>query len=264
LLAVAGIFWWPAFIGLAVMLALSLGVAALQAAQAVLPPAHDGIRSRLLVMGLSYAQPLVRSWHRYKTRLFSYRRPTPSPQVQKTMAGRLPLTGRRTDAYWGEKGYDRTELLGLFVAFLIEHRWGTSVDSGWSDWDVEVHYHPWTLMQVFTVQENHGGDKRLIRVRYRVRPTALTKLVTGLGLAITAVLTGLNLWCALASLAALAVLLAGTWCRGIFLASRAVEAFDNLAGKLEQTRIRADHFGNGSQVAASDNTIRVSGGNSDG
>jgi hypothetical protein len=119
-------------------------------------------------------------------------------------------------------------------------------------------------MQVFTVQENHGGDKRLFRVRYRVRPTALTKLVTGLGLAITAVLTGLNLWSAIASLTLLGVLLAGTWCRGIFLASRAVEVFDNLAGKLELTRIRTGCFAIGPQAAASDKTIRVSGGNTDG
>ncbi len=65
-------FAWP-LVGAvgAAMLLLSLLVATLQAAQARLAPAHDGPGARLLVMALCYTQPLVRSWGRYRTRLFT-------------------------------------------------------------------------------------------------------------------------------------------------------------------------------------------------
>src|SRR5205085_2003456 len=64
LLALAALFWGPALLGAAALLALSLLVAVLQAAQARLAPEHDGLTSRLLVAALCYAQPLVRSWKR--------------------------------------------------------------------------------------------------------------------------------------------------------------------------------------------------------
>jgi hypothetical protein len=188
-------------------------------------------------MLLCYAQPLVRSWHRYRTRLFFYRYPVPSQEPEGTPGLSLPLTGRRTDRYWSQDGYERTELLGLFIAFLIEHRWGIAVDSGWSDWDVEIHYHPWTLLQVFTAQEDHGEGKRLIRVRFRVRITTLTKLVNALGLAAVAVVAGFNPWCAAAGAGLLALLFAGTWWRGLRRAARAVAAFAKLAGSMNLVRI---------------------------
>jgi hypothetical protein len=71
LVALAGFFWWPAWIVAGVMLGLSLSVALLLATQATLPPQHEGFWGRLLIAGLCYAQPLVRSWSRYRTRLFS-------------------------------------------------------------------------------------------------------------------------------------------------------------------------------------------------
>ena len=46
--------------------------AMLQAAQARLAPAHDCVRSRLLIAALCYGQPLVRAWARYRTRYFTF------------------------------------------------------------------------------------------------------------------------------------------------------------------------------------------------
>ena len=63
-----------------------------------------------------------------------------------------------------------------FNVVCCGRRWGKTVDSGWSDWDVEVHYHPWTMLQVCSAQEDHADGKRLIRVRYRLRPTPLAQL----------------------------------------------------------------------------------------
>ena len=52
-----------------------------------------------------------------------------------------------------ENGGDRTLLLQRVTAFLNEHGWGKTLDSGWSNWDLEVYCHPWTVVQVCTAQE---------------------------------------------------------------------------------------------------------------
>jgi GT2 family glycosyltransferase len=236
LAAAAGLFWWPAWVLLAVMAALSVAVAAVQAAQAALAPAHDGVIARLLVMALCYAQPLVRSWARYRMRLFSYGYPVPGPALPESQEVGMPLGGGRTLAYWSEAGHDRTELLGLFIAHLMEYRWGTTIDSGWADWDVEVHYHPWTFLRVTTVQEDHGGGKRLIRVRYQMGMTDLARVVGLLALAATAATAGLHLLAGPAGLLLGGLCWLGVWWRGTRLASQAVRAFDGLARGLDLIR----------------------------
>jgi hypothetical protein len=135
--------WGLAGVG---MLALSVVLACLQAANARLLARHDGPLSRLVVAGLCYAQPLVRSWSRYRTRWFSYCPPSLPPILPARRFGRFPLFRKYREAFWSEEGVGRTELLGVFIAYLIENRWGKVIDSGWSDWDVEVHCHPWTIL----------------------------------------------------------------------------------------------------------------------
>src|SRR5205823_2039150 len=152
----------------AVLLALSLAVAVLQAIQARLTAAYGGFWSRSLIAALCYLQPLVRSWSRYHTRLFAYRPPAPDPEILQSQAGPIPLTGVRCVAYWSEQGVERTDLLGLAVAYLDEYRWGKVIDSGWSDWDLEVYCDRWTIIRVYSAQEEHGSGKRLIRVRFRM------------------------------------------------------------------------------------------------
>ena len=50
--------------------------------QARLPAQHDGLASRLVVAALSYAQPLVRSWQRYRTWLFAFPKPGDEPPIR--------------------------------------------------------------------------------------------------------------------------------------------------------------------------------------
>ena len=96
-------------------------------------------------------QPLVRSWKRYQTRFFAYRQPIADPAPAEGKRQRLPWTGRRTIAYWSEKGCERLQLLSCVVLYLNEHRWGKTLDTGWDDWDVEIYCHPWTVVQVWHV-----------------------------------------------------------------------------------------------------------------
>jgi O-antigen biosynthesis protein len=244
--AVAALIWPGAWWAVAVMLGLSIAVAALQAAQARLAPAHDGCLSRCVVAGLCYLQPLVRSWRRYTTRLFCPldRRGGPEPEVGGEA---LPRSGRWTLAYWTEEWRDRTELVRAAAAHLAEQRWGVAYDTGWEAWDLELHGHPWTQVEVRSVQEEHGGGKRLIRVALRLRAshTALTFGVGGalalLGLAVEEAFVAVGpVLPALTATAAAALLAAGVLirARGRRLAADVAAAFDRAAKQLNLTICR--------------------------
>src|SRR5262245_29765809 len=232
LVALMGPLWPVAWSVALAMLVLSLAVAVLQAVQATLPAEHDGLLSRAIVAGLCYAQPLVRSWQRYRTRLFGYAPPSVAPSSPPRNGSRLPWFGSWSNAYWSENGCQRTELLGVFIAWLLEHRWGTGIDSGWSDWDVEVHCHPWTFLRVYSVQEDHGGKRNLIRVRYRLCLSALTKSLGLLASGIAGVAAGLHPLAGVATAGVLLGAVAGFWWRGTTLAGRVAAGLDEVASRL--------------------------------
>jgi cellulose synthase/poly-beta-1,6-N-acetylglucosamine synthase-like glycosyltransferase len=213
--------------------ALSLFVAILQAAQARIAPEYDGPGSRLLVAALCYFQPLIRSFVRYRTRLLSYRRPEVRSAFPEKSGRPLSLDGTLTIGYWTEEGYERTELLGLAIAYLNEHGWGRTIDSGWKEWDLEIYCHPWTVVQVCTSQEDHGGKKRLLRVRYRQRLSATTMLIGQLTV-LTGVVSSFVLgWPALAAAGAVVLGLGPiVWWLGTRRAAHAVALFEGVAEQL--------------------------------
>jgi GT2 family glycosyltransferase len=239
LLGLTSIFWSEAGVFALGMLALSMLVATLVAAQARLSHEHDGYLSRVLIAALAYAQPLARSWQRYRTRLVAYRPPRADPDHLEGCAGRLPISGLQELAYWGENGPERTELLGVAMAYLNERGWGKTVDSGWSDWDVEVYCHPWTVVQVSTAQEDHGSGKYLIRVRHRMRASGYMKVLGVLSVVAAVVAAGFLEWeepavaaVFLSICLAGAALCFGAWWRGTYRATQAVAVFDYLASSL--------------------------------
>ncbi|MHB1562034.1 MAG: glycosyltransferase, partial [Isosphaeraceae bacterium] len=185
-LAVLGTAGWPqGMVVSALMVGLSLLVAGVQSLQARIPPEHDSRRSRLLVAWLCYAQPLVRSWARYRT-LARYctrltaRRGIAGFATNHDEAPRLPLWGPMQRAYWDSQWRDRTELLRRGAEELIALRWGKETDSGWSDWDLVFSRWPWAVVRVASVQEDHGSGRRLFRLRYTLKPDGLDS--AGLGL----------------------------------------------------------------------------------
>ena len=151
---------------------------------------------------------------RYRTRLFSYCHPIVATTDLEDCGQRFPLWGKASAAYWSEEGCDRTELLGLFIAHLMERRWGTTIDSGWSHWDVVIHSHPWTVLRVLTTQEDHGGSKHLIRVRYQMLPSGLLSVAGLIGLVGISVAVLLEGWGTAMLLAVLVGCCVGTWWRG--------------------------------------------------
>lgn len=230
-LAIAGMHWPHLAVVAASMFALSLLVAGLQARQACLAPEYEGFPSRLLLMWLCYAQPLVRSWSRYCTRFFAYRPPLAEP-VSNSARNRLSFTGIGTVQYWTEDGSERIQLLGMVVAYLNEHRWGKTIDTGWRDWDLEIYCHPWTVVQACTVQEEHGSGKRLIQARFRLRTSGYTRLLVGGACGSAMIAAMFQLWPAAIVAALLVVAGLGAWISGVFRAGQAVGAFDIVAGQL--------------------------------
>ncbi len=239
LLALVALFWPPAWMLVASMLCLALTLALAQAAQATLAPAHDGFRSRLLVAALCYAQPLVRSWKRYRTRLFAYRPPMADRALHANGPGPLPLSGLREIAYWSEEGRQRTDLLDAVVAYVNEHGWGKALDSGWERWDIAVYCHPWTVLQICTAQEDHGGQKHLIRVRYQLRPSGYTRafgavagLAMVLALGLLALPAPVEAGLLLGIGAGIAAFCGAVWWRGTRRAAQALAVVEALGGQL--------------------------------
>ncbi len=236
LLAIA----WPRLLAaFAVMLALSLSVAILQAAQAWIPRQHDSLLSRAIVAALCYAQPLVRSWARYRTWALTPRSVRHLPLAAEGRLTPLPWWGRRNVVYWTEDGRDRTELLGDVLSRLTDLRWPQVIDAGWSDWDLEVYCHPCTALQICTTQEEHGGQKRLIRVRYRLtlRRIAVAAMLAG-GL-ITLAASQLHLGLAAASVVLGLVVLAAAGWRGARAAAQVTRIVDGAAIRLGLIRCQA-------------------------
>ena len=140
-----------------------------------------------------------------------------------------------TVSYWDEQWRERTELLDRVVAYFTNHRWAIKVDSGWTDSDVEIYCHPWTVLHLCTAQEDHGSGRRLLRVRYRMQASEYLR-------ALLAVTAGIAL-CALGlqslPLAVVCGILGGAcqvlWLHGRTLASRAAGLVEMLALEMELT-----------------------------
>jgi GT2 family glycosyltransferase len=234
IVALAGFFWPWAWVGVAAMVVASFAVAGLQAAQARVSERYDGWGARLLVTWLCYAQPLVRSWWRYWTRLFAYRPPVAAPAAQGSPGKPLPLTGVQTLVYWSEAGLGRLELLKRVLVTLNEDRWGRTLDSGWSDWDLEIYCHPWTIVQVCTAEEDHGG-KHLIRVRLGLRASTYLRTL-GWGAVLAGIVAvGFQWWPAAVAVGTLMMGCLGVWWRGTYRAAHARALFDTAAHQLQYT-----------------------------
>jgi GT2 family glycosyltransferase len=207
------------------MLGLSLLVTALQAAQARGVPTHRRRCARLLIAALCYAQPLVRSWMRYRTRLSSQRAPGSGPSASDGPRQRLSWTGHRSVAYWSEAGIDRTQILRRALAFLDEHRWGKVLDTGWFEWDMAVYCDSGLILKVVTVQEEHGQGKRLIRIRYQLGPTARLRVIGAVSIVALAVVALTYPRVAMGAAALVLGLGVRAWVRGLAAATRVMALF---------------------------------------
>jgi hypothetical protein len=239
-IGIAAIAWPVLWIVAALMLSLSLIVAVLSAWQARIPRQHDGFFSRLQVVTLSYVQPLVRSYYRYRTRFCYFQSAASAPWLTDQAASPFSLNGGQKSAYWSEAGVGRLDLLNRASEILARHRWGRVVDSGWTPWDLRVYSDPLVYLEVRTTEENHGGNKRLIRVHQRMRPRDLTLLI------FAAAIVGLTAFSwyqpvdgGILSVVAGSVVL-GLWVRCTRLAAKTGALFEHVANDLGLIRCEPD------------------------
>lgn len=72
-------------------------------------------------------------------------------------------------SYWTEAGVEKESVLQAVMDFFLLHKYFISVDQGWSNWDLEIYRGIWSRAEVKVCTENHGGSKRLLRVRCALR-----------------------------------------------------------------------------------------------
>jgi hypothetical protein len=61
--------------------------------------------------------------------------------------------------------------------FLVSHKYLVTTDAGWSDWDLKITRGLCSRALVTVCTENHGGNKRLLRVRCAMRLSHLARFV---------------------------------------------------------------------------------------
>lgn len=88
-------------------------------------------------------------------------------------------------SYWTEAGLEKESLLQEVIDFFLLCKYFVAIDQGWSDWDLEIYQGIWSRVQVKVCTENHGGSKRLLRVRCALRMSQFaTMAVVGYSLLI--------------------------------------------------------------------------------
>jgi glycosyltransferase involved in cell wall biosynthesis len=162
----------PLFLVPLLMLGATLGIAFLVAGQAS-PPVHQRRWwSRLLIAAMHIAQPVERAYARYSMRFRTISIPASLHELREAWEKRVGgLVDRRELAFWSEKGVDRHRVLERLLALAAERSWFVRVDPGWSALDVRFYGDRWCKADLLSVTENHGGQRRLTRLRSRVQPT---------------------------------------------------------------------------------------------
>jgi hypothetical protein len=97
---------------------------------------------------------------------------------------------------------------------------------------MEVYCHPWTVLQVFTAQEDHGSGKYLVRVRYRLRPSGYLHGLGTLTILGGILAAGFQLWPLALVSGVLAAVGLGLWWRGTRRAGHFLTVFDRWAKNL--------------------------------
>ena len=165
---------WPL---VAISLLASVTVAIAAAVMVVVPKRSSRWLSRPLVALLYLLQPIVRGWPRYARRIVTTETPLAARAVVRSLAAQYRrVTSRATVQYWTESGIERLTFLDRMLQILDRDRWQAHIDSGWDEYDVCIYGDRLSRVFVQTVAENHGGQKRLLRVKLTANWTFLAKV----------------------------------------------------------------------------------------
>ena len=87
---------------------------------------------------------------------------------------------------------EKEALIGELMNFLVPQKYFVVPDTGWSNWDLKIARGLCCRALVLVCTENHGGAKRLLRVRCAMRLSRFASLVLRSCAASTAVALILN------------------------------------------------------------------------
>jgi len=165
--ALVGGGWWML---LTVPLLVTAAMCINGALKAPIDPRFTGPKARSLVALLIYLGPLLRGWERIRWRLREMRAPPhPFPAAVEQRA-RTRWRERAFElAYWSETGAEKEVLILGLMDFLVRQKYFVVPDTGWSRWDLAIARGFWARALVTVCAENHGGAKRLLRLRCAMR-----------------------------------------------------------------------------------------------
>jgi hypothetical protein len=150
------------------------------AMRARVDPMASGVRARLLIAVLTYFGPLLRSLERYRWWLRGLT--AAEPAHSQRLAQALPWSWRErafSAAFWTEDGLEKETILHGLVDVLTRRKYFVLVDQGWSEWDLEAHGGVWARARIKVCTENHGGERRVLRVKCALRTSRPARGVLG-------------------------------------------------------------------------------------
>jgi len=119
---------------------------------------------------LIYVGPLLRGWERIRWRLKAMRTAEHLRLAEIEQRPRVCWTTRAFNlAYWSDAAAEKEALICGLMDFLVPQKYFVVPDAGWSHWDLEIARGLCSRALVVVCAENHGGAKRLLRVRCAMR-----------------------------------------------------------------------------------------------
>jgi GT2 family glycosyltransferase len=148
------------------------------ALKAPIDPRFTGPKARALVALLIYLGPLLRGWERLKWRFKTMQAQDHVGPAPFQQPARIAWSERAfTLSYWSESAAEKEILLGGLMDFLLPQKYFIVADTGWSKWDLKIARGLWSRALVTVCAENHGGMKRLLRVRCALRLSSLGRVL---------------------------------------------------------------------------------------
>ncbi|HEV2336674.1 MAG TPA: glycosyltransferase [Stellaceae bacterium] len=177
-LALIGIFSGGWLWLLAVPLLATWAMCINGALKASIDPRFSGPKARALVALLIYLGPLVRGWERLKWRVKTMQAHDHIRLAPVEQRARIDWPARAfVLSYWNESSAEKEILLDGLMGSLLPQKYFVVADTGWSKWDLKIARGLWSRALVTVCSENHGGAKRLLRVRCAMRSSSLARVL---------------------------------------------------------------------------------------
>src|SRR6516225_5221628 len=129
-----------------------------------------GLKARALVALLIYVGPILRGWERLKWRWREMRTHEHIGLAATEQRARICWCARAFHlSYWSDAAAEKEALICGLMDFLVPQKYFVVPDAGWSHWDLEIARGLCSRALVVVCAENHGGAKRLLRVRCAMR-----------------------------------------------------------------------------------------------